>query len=536
MKRHLIRIVGSGKRILCGITFLLAVISGMIGRPITSEAVIAPASYIIYKDGTTYYAQNGQTGVNDYSGTDASTVIQSAINALGTNGGKIFIKAGTYTLSTSIIFQKNQTIVGEGVDVTILKMGTVVTNKPIFKSYAWENSLSDYWMDNVEIGNMALDANSQPIDTSWFHNIRYSHIHDLKCINTYACGAVIGTFGSNLDQNVLYRNLIENIKVVGNITTNSDLMIVAGQIDSIIRNIELSGGGGSGLTMAANLRTKFIDIVIHDQSGLALSLEPAGNDRISDVEFIRPLIYNSTQDGFGSTHTLSYYSNDITIVDPIIYNVNRGIVAQLINGLRIDGGLIHDNKSGSIFINSCKDVKVNNVKIANTGVGNTVGFPYGLAIGVLSGSPPLTLSNIDIESPFIYQNKGASNTNLDGITIFNVPSGSNKIHNAVIYGMTNKNVKFEGTSFPAGFKWHRNIGFVTENSGTATIPNGSISVTVNHGLTITPGLDDISVTPTNSLGNATKFWISNPTATQFTINVNTNPGATTAGFAWNIEY
>jgi hypothetical protein len=43
----------------------------------------------------------------------------------------------------------------------------------------------------------------------------------------------------------------------------------------------------------------------------------------------------------------------------------------------------------------------------------------------------------------------------------------------------------------------------------------------------------ISVTPTNSMGTATKFWISGVGATQFTINVDADPGATTAAFVWS---
>lgn len=77
-----------------------------------------------------------------------------------------------------------------------------------------------------------------------------------------------------------------------------------------------------------------------------------------------------------------------------------------------------------------------------------------------------------------------------------------------------------------------NIGWVTENSGTATVANGTTSIAVNHGLSVTPGLANIALTPTNNLGSATKFWISGVTSTQFTVNVDVNPGATTATFVW----
>ncbi len=80
-----------------------------------------------------------------------------------------------------------------------------------------------------------------------------------------------------------------------------------------------------------------------------------------------------------------------------------------------------------------------------------------------------------------------------------------------------------------------NPGFLTHNSGTATVLNTTTSIVVNHGLATTPALADIKVTPTNNLGSAAKFWISTVTSTQFTINVNADPGAGTATFVWNAE-
>jgi hypothetical protein len=80
------------------------------------------ASYIISIDASGYVrAVNGRTGYVDFEGTDASTVIQAAINAL-TAGGKIFIKAGTYPILTSINVNKHNVMIqGEGKDATILQ-------------------------------------------------------------------------------------------------------------------------------------------------------------------------------------------------------------------------------------------------------------------------------------------------------------------------------------------------------------------------------------------------------------------------------
>jgi len=74
-------------------------ISRLIDR--TIEGILKDAQfaydYIIYTDGTNYFAFNTKTKQIDFVGTDASTVIQSAINALP-NGGKIFIKEGVYNI------------------------------------------------------------------------------------------------------------------------------------------------------------------------------------------------------------------------------------------------------------------------------------------------------------------------------------------------------------------------------------------------------------------------------------------------------
>jgi hypothetical protein len=73
------------------------------------------------------------------------------------------------------------------------------------------------------------------------------------------------------------------------------------------------------------------------------------------------------------------------------------------------------------------------------------------------------------------------------------------------------------------------------SNGAADVASGTTTIVVSHGLSNTPGLNDIAVTPTNDLGNAAKFWISTPTASSFTINVDSDPGAGGASFAWEVN-
>ena len=110
-----------------------------------------------------------------------------------------------------------------------------------------------------------------------------------------------------------------------------------------------------------------------------------------------------------------------------------------------------------------------------------------------------------------------------------------------------KNVRIEGNHFSSSglaivvadeskseVSYARNHGFVTEASGRATISSGATKVTVDHGLHIVPRLDDISVTPTSSLGGVARFWIAAPTATGFDIVIDAPASGSAAQFAWNI--
>lgn len=74
------------------------------------------ADYIIFKDKDgTVYAKNGKTGKIEFKGTDASDVIQNAIdNLYSQGGGTISFLAGTYEINDSITLKDGIIIQGSG--------------------------------------------------------------------------------------------------------------------------------------------------------------------------------------------------------------------------------------------------------------------------------------------------------------------------------------------------------------------------------------------------------------------------------------
>ena len=224
MKNQFIsKIAGGSKISLYGISFLFTVISVIIGTTITAEAVIAPASYVIYKSGTTYYAQNGQTGVDDYSGTNPGTVIQSAINAL--TGGrtwqeKIVFKKGTFdfgtnptaiTLSSYVTLDFSEALIkvqsNQSTTNTKLFYGSSVTNvtiqNGIFDGVVGTRTSSiEPFMFFYFTGTDASPSSQIEILSTEFRNISgclahfdHSHYIDVSynmCKDNYETGGLVG--------------------------------------------------------------------------------------------------------------------------------------------------------------------------------------------------------------------------------------------------------------------------------------------------------------------------------------------------------
>jgi len=74
---------------------------------------IQTASYIVYNAAGTYKAINGMTGAVSSSNVLLATVLQYCVDAL-VAGGKIFIRAGEYTLASEVVVKYCITIEGEG--------------------------------------------------------------------------------------------------------------------------------------------------------------------------------------------------------------------------------------------------------------------------------------------------------------------------------------------------------------------------------------------------------------------------------------
>lgn len=107
-----------------------------------------PASYLIYKSDSTYYARNGQTGAIDYSGADASTVIQAAITA---SNGRVFIKKAIYSFPANTTINLVSNLLLESDGATISTPSQSYTQAWVFKGTSVENvTIRGFYFDGQQ--------------------------------------------------------------------------------------------------------------------------------------------------------------------------------------------------------------------------------------------------------------------------------------------------------------------------------------------------------------------------------------------------
>jgi hypothetical protein len=281
-----------------------------------------PSSFIIFTNGTYYYAKNGITGQIDFSGTDASTVIQAAIKALR-NGGRILVKSGVYQLSRTITDNGNDNIILEGEG-----WSTVFT---VIPNFAHEVILISSGRSGWVLRNFKVDCTNQ---------------------------ADLGQPGINVrGNNVIVENVYVTMSSHGGIDVSGNNYIIRGNYLINNRNDGIIARGSDGLVEG--------NVVIGTQKYNGISVAPGKR-----VSVIGNTIMNTSAAGIG----VEYGSSNVLIQGNKIYNTGGyGINLYQNGGNNIDivGNLIVSPSAHGIIIHNNQYVNI---------VGNLIVTPNGHGI------------------------------------------------------------------------------------------------------------------------------------------------------------
>jgi hypothetical protein len=375
-----------------------------------------PYSFLIEKLDDLIIAQD-HTGAVRFSGYDASTVIQSAINAL-TSGGKIFIKAATYSVRSTIFlgfgdpdFGVVHVLEGEGPN-TILKMAEGVA-QPILQSKTFGVAKVNFYQ---QVRNIALDGNN------------------------------VATRGINW---CCWRGKIENVRIQN----------VAGDAIYICGNAADAWAGENEISSCH----------INNNSGAAIH------------------VYSYADDEWIHDNTLTYNNDGIIYrqgcplisFNHIYRNTRYGIFITPCSYGAIIGNHLERNMQGELRLSASGTSHIQYLNVlGNEFYGHDYPTPNAYPVVYLRG-----------ETGY------AQNINLIG----NLIVGDGSPNYGLLTHANSRNCIIEANQFVGTFgtavlleqgtnKIRRNIGFVTENSGTATFSgNGTqTQFTIAHGLAGTP--------------------------------------------------
>ena len=435
-----------------------------------------PCYYLIFKDGSTFYARDGVTG-KVTSNSDFAALLNNRIPTM-TSGGILHIVVGDYPVSTQINVIDDIIVEGEG-DGTRLYLPN---GQP---SVAEKHRILDvYNHENVLIRDLCLDGNYTNNNVTGLAyegtlrvvNSRHVDIERCTVKNARVFGIIVyslsGTGEDVYDVNVYKCKVIE-CKWNGISYYHSTASSHAAPHDCLCKNNYVIGSCDIGLDMMAT----------------------GSNNLPYDVTFKDNFVIADGTSGYGST-TDTWIpirieaGNDIKVIDNRVFNVKG-------------------TNTHSIFDSSVYDVQ----RLIITG-NKCYGASYA-AIRLIKSNDSIVKHNTIMTSGrgiLVETDRNIIKDNVITSTYYGIVETAGAAYNKYflnnLENCTNK-MSLSGSDYDI----KDNIGYVTEAQGTSTILNGNSSVVVTHGLAGTP--DYIYVTGDHS--QVASLYVDTITSTQFTI-------------------
>jgi len=496
---------------------------------IRHKPAIEPSYVILTEDGIVK-AKNGMTGRIEFSHTDASRVLQYAIDSLP-DDGSIFVKRGEYPLSKKVVLKDNITIIGEGLATRFKKL----TNEATFYGMNVSNViLEKFFFDCNGLTGQPTTAYATAIgfDSDGTKPLYNIVLRDIKTYN--GIGAHIHFWGiDNYLVNVYIDVYLENVECDTNPKTDtiSDPLLILDYVNgATLVNCRAHDAPTEG-GIAAN--GKNIELYNCSAWNCAQGLRIETFPRILGAGFVKVIGGKFFRNWRG-----------IELFGGVFDSIRFGGRNVLIHG-----AAVYENSDTGILlwgIGHHKNIVISNCIIEHNG------YPDREGIGILvQGSPAediLIIGNV-------IRNNGFVRTECRNISL-TAPGTEKKVKRVTIIGneiyddrdypYVRWGIEFrEGTIEDVVIVNNRFWGFydeyitnsygativnavirdnigvtrlLTRNSGTATIPTGQTSVTVSHRLISAP--TKVLVTPRANIG---AVWVSARDATSFTIECSTTP-------------
>jgi parallel beta-helix repeat protein len=466
----------------------------------TGTITIEPASfsgdysYLIETDGTYVWAKSGKTGEVAYggqwnaggvSGTNATAVIQSAINAL-TSGGKIVFIGEFSDVNKLSIKNGNITFAGLG-----FKYSKIISKANVTDLFSFDAPVENVVFKDLYLEINGLDSTSAAIDMDDARNCKV-----LNCYikTNYQAISLDGT-----------SRIVQDNEVKGNIfegtTANSVLIYVldgVGSIRNIISDNILSLNGGYGIELSgANVYGNLIKNNIINGSGYGIYLYDGPYNNVVAGNFLQ-----------GNSYPIMTYPGSRNVIsDNIIIDA-----AGFTGAIHIRGASDENIIDGNIVLNSnWHGIQVEGAR--NQIISNFVKKSRYHGIYIQGGTRNIISNNFAISNSLVGQGskdginlEDATYNRVIGNVCTDVEATKRQRYGIAESGTSDYNYIYDndlegnwtGALSVVGVNTEvkRNRGYVTENSGTATVANGEyIAHGIDSSLNIGPTNSTVTVTP-----------------------------------------
>lgn len=443
---------------------------------------VEEVNYIVYQEGVTTSAKNGTTGKIDFSGTDATIVIQNALNAL-TSGRtwkeKVVVKGNYSSLKqiqipsyTILEIQGKWTAQNDLNDNLIINSDTINGNTQI-EIYGGH---VDANKDNQTVGTSAIRL--YKVSTSTVHHmiIRGGN----RVAESTGVGILVYLSREVLvSDNYTYEADYDNIQV-----TYSTSTVVTGN--------QMIAGGNGGIQLAGSAYTVVTGNYIKGSMSSGVGIRMCHEGTINNT-----IVGNVFVGSSGSTIAIELC--DGTNENLVEGNVVYGYWTRGVNFRPIDSTTNRNLIQGNHFSNIATGIRFE----TNAGDNNQIIDNY-------------IYDQNNAASYVVKIDSGVTNTYIEGNKVYNYDGGW---------------LSDSGT----GTILKRNIGYVTENGGAATFSgNGStVAFNIAHGLSTTP--TSYVVTAASSAAKGEYYVTAN--ATNITVTYTTAPasGTNNVVLTWKAE-
>jgi len=302
-------------------------------------------SYLIWKEGNTYYARNGITGAIDYSGTNAAQIIQNTIDAL-TSGGMIFITSASYAIYNTItVPYQGITLAGEG-RTTVLQ--DYITSGDVIKA-----TNKDFYIKDLGIESKVNKTSGSAIVIEQYGE---HHIH-----NIYLWGLLNGWDGITLGTDTTYTTNVYITNLFANQFQNNAVYIKNAD-DTKIVNAHILGssstpkGYGIKVEEVEHARLKIVNTHL-EWLKVGIYINPPAGAIVKYVMLDKVTIHASTLNNFRIEGGTDRTIREIRLLDCMTgRSGEHGLYVAYVKGLSLTNLYVRSNAYHGVWIRYSENV------------------------------------------------------------------------------------------------------------------------------------------------------------------------------------